>query len=54
MVLLVREEGARQLVLFPEGTNLTEKARNKSKQFAERNNLAHYTHLIHPRTAGSE
>jgi hypothetical protein len=40
------------VVLFPEGTNLTEAAREKSKKFAEKNNLPPYSQVLHPRTAG--
>ena len=52
LYIYCREEGPRQVVLFPEGTNLTEAARDKSRQFAEKNNLPLYSHVLHPRTAG--
>ena len=41
-----------QLVLFPEGTNLTEKTREKSDRYAADNNLKPYRHVLHPRTTG--
>lgn len=41
-----------QLVLFPEGTNLTEKTRAKSNAFAKDHNLKAYKHVLHPRTTG--
>jgi len=47
-----KEEGAKQILLFPEGTNLTQESRAKSKQFAEKNNLKEYKHVLHPRSAG--
>jgi len=47
-----KDEGAKQILLFPEGTNLTPESRGKSAKFAEKNNLKEYKHLLHPRTAG--
>jgi len=47
-----KDEGPKQILLFPEGTNLTQESRTKSKQFAEKNNLKEYKHVLHPRTAG--
>ena len=41
-----------QLVLFPEGTNLSPQTKKRSDQFAEKNNLAKYEHVLHPRTTG--
>ena len=51
---MYRSEGARQILLFPEGTNLTPNTIAKSNQFAEKKNLAKYNHVLHPRTAGQE
>jgi len=47
-----KDEGAKQILLFPEGTDLTPESRAKSKQFAEKNNVKEYKNLLHPRTAG--
>ena len=44
--------GSFQLLLFPEGTNLTADTRRKSDVFAEKNNLSKYRHVLHPRTTG--
>jgi lysocardiolipin and lysophospholipid acyltransferase len=41
-----------QLILFPEGTNLTPETRKKSNAFAAQNNLKPLNHLLHPRTTG--
>lgn len=41
-----------QVVLFPEGTNLTPDTKAKSDAFASENNLPSYKHLLHPRTTG--
>ena len=41
-----------QIVLFPEGTNLTPKTKAKSDSFAKENNLKPYNHVLHPRTTG--
>jgi len=45
-------EGGKQIVLFPEGTNLTPKAKEKSDSFAEGSHRPKYNHLLHPRTTG--
>eukprot|EP00088_Acartia_fossae_P035376 TRINITY_DN3643_c0_g1_i2.p1 TRINITY_DN3643_c0_g1~~TRINITY_DN3643_c0_g1_i2.p1 ORF type:complete len:397 (-),score=76.46 TRINITY_DN3643_c0_g1_i2:309-1499(-) len=47
-----KDEGPKQILLFPEGTNLTPESRAKSKKFAEKNNLKEYKNVLHPRTAG--
>jgi len=47
-----RTEGPRQILLFPEGTNLSPNTIAKSNQFAEKKNLAKYKHVLHPRTGG--
>ena len=41
-----------QLLLFPEGTNLTDKTRAKSNEFAAKTNQKPLKHLLHPRTTG--
>ena len=41
-----------QIVLFPEGTNLTRETRTKSDAFAEKNNLPKLKHVLQPRTTG--
>jgi len=45
-------DGARQILLFPEGTNMAPSARQKSDLYAVENNVAKYKHLLHPRTSG--
>ena len=46
-------DGARQLLLFPEGTNMSHAAKQKSDLYAVENNVAKYKHLLHPRTSGN-
>ncbi|KAJ2951120.1 hypothetical protein O0L34_g5508 [Tuta absoluta] len=41
-----------RLVLFPEGTDLSEDNRTKSHKFADANKLPHYEYVLHPRTTG--
>ncbi|XP_042593589.1 lysocardiolipin acyltransferase 1-like isoform X1 [Cyprinus carpio] len=41
-----------QLLLFPEGTDLTENTRARSDEFAEKNALPKYEYVLHPRTTG--
>ncbi|KAK5608802.1 Lysocardiolipin acyltransferase 1 [Crenichthys baileyi] len=41
-----------QLLLFPEGTDLTENTRAKSDAFAVQNNLPKMEYVLHPRTTG--
>ena len=41
-----------QLLLFPEGTDLSESNKAKSQQFAEDNDLQVYHHVLYPRTKG--
>lgn len=41
-----------QIVLFPEGTNLTPDTRKKSKAFEVANNLKPLNNLLQPRTTG--
>lgn len=40
------------LILFPEGTDLTETTKQKSNMYAKKNNLHTYDHILHPRTTG--
>ncbi|XP_017576479.1 lysocardiolipin acyltransferase 1 isoform X2 [Pygocentrus nattereri] len=41
-----------QLLLFPEGTDLTDNTRARSDEFAEKNGLPKYEYVLHPRTTG--
>ncbi|XP_034051072.1 lysocardiolipin acyltransferase 1 isoform X3 [Thalassophryne amazonica] len=41
-----------QLLLFPEGTDLTENTKAKSDVFAVQNNLPKFEYVLHPRTTG--
>lgn len=41
-----------QILLFPEGTDLTKNTKFRSDQFAEKNNLEKYQYVLHPRTTG--
>ncbi|XP_048083739.1 lysocardiolipin acyltransferase 1 [Alosa alosa] len=41
-----------QLLLFPEGTDLTDNTRARSDVFAEKNGLPKYEYVLHPRTTG--
>ncbi|KAJ8289601.1 hypothetical protein GJAV_G00003230 [Gymnothorax javanicus] len=41
-----------QLLIFPEGTDLTENTRTRSDEFAEKNGLPKYEYVLHPRTTG--
>ncbi|XP_074516585.1 lysocardiolipin acyltransferase 1 isoform X2 [Sebastes fasciatus] len=41
-----------QLLLFPEGTDLTENTRAKSDVFAAQNNLPKFEYVLHPRSTG--
>jgi len=41
-----------QLLIFPEGTDLSDVNRKKSSEFAEKNNLVKYNEVLHPRTKG--
>lgn len=41
-----------QLLLFPEGTDLTANTRARSDDFAEKNGLPKYEYVLHPRTTG--
>ena len=41
-----------QLLMFPEGADLTAKSKAKSDAFAESNSLPKYDYVLHPRTKG--
>lgn len=41
-----------QILLFPEGTDLTKHTKQRSDQYAEKNNLPKYDFVLHPRTTG--
>ncbi|MGH0153362.1 UNVERIFIED_CONTAM: hypothetical protein FKN15_040959 [Acipenser sinensis] len=41
-----------QLLIFPEGTDLTANTRARSDVFAEKNGLQKYKYVLHPRTTG--
>ena len=41
-----------QIVLFPEGTSITEISKAKSNEFADKANLKRLNHALHPRTTG--
>ncbi|XP_036290754.1 lysocardiolipin acyltransferase 1 isoform X1 [Pipistrellus kuhlii] len=41
-----------QLLIFPEGTDLTENSKARSNEFAEKNGLQKYEYVLHPRTTG--
>ncbi|XP_074662282.1 lysocardiolipin acyltransferase 1-like [Tubulanus polymorphus] len=41
-----------QILLFPEGTDFSEKTRESSNRFAAKNGLLPYDYVLHPRTTG--
>ena len=41
-----------QVLLFPEGTDLTARTRARSDEFAKKNGLPSYEYCLHPRTTG--
>ncbi|XP_032071415.1 lysocardiolipin acyltransferase 1 isoform X3 [Thamnophis elegans] len=41
-----------QLLIFPEGTDLTDETKARSDKFAEKNGLQKYEYVLHPRTTG--
>ncbi|KAM9297204.1 lysocardiolipin acyltransferase 1 isoform 2-T4 [Morus bassanus] len=41
-----------QLLIFPEGTDLTANTKARSNEFAEKNGLQKYEYVLHPRTTG--
>ncbi|CAH1110213.1 unnamed protein product [Psylliodes chrysocephalus] len=40
------------LLIFPEGTDLTEQTKKSSDRYAEKNNLPLYDYVLHPKTTG--
>ncbi|XP_011310828.1 lysocardiolipin acyltransferase 1 [Fopius arisanus] len=49
---LVALQRRTQLLIFPEGTDLTPTSKSKSDRYAEKNNLPLYSHTLHPKTTG--
>jgi len=43
-----------QLLIFPEGTNLSAANKRKSEDYAKKNGLEIYNNILHPRTTGTE
>ena len=41
-----------QLLLFPEGGDMTHKSKKRSDSYADENSLPHYQYCLHPRTTG--
>jgi hypothetical protein len=41
-----------QLLLFPEGGDMTKRTKERSDKYADENGLPHYQYCIHPRTTG--
>ncbi|KAL1122108.1 hypothetical protein AAG570_003514 [Ranatra chinensis] len=41
-----------QVLIFPEGTDFTKESILKSNKYADKNNLPHYSRVIHPKTTG--
>lgn len=41
-----------QVLLFPEGTDLTPKTKGQSDSFARKNGLPYLEYVLHPRTTG--
>ena len=41
-----------QILLFPEGTNLTDDTKASSMAYAKKNNLPFYEYTLHPRSTG--
>ena len=41
-----------QILLFPEGTDLTAESKERSNQFAVAHNLVQYHQVLHPKTTG--
>lgn len=40
------------ILIFPEGTDFTEKTKKKSDEYAKKNNLQLFKYVLHPRTTG--
>lgn len=41
-----------QILLYPEGTDKCPLATERSRKYAEKNQLPHYEYVLHPRTTG--
>lgn len=41
-----------EVLIFPEGTDLTKKSIMRSNLYADKNNLQHYSKVLHPKTTG--
>ena len=41
-----------QILIFPEGTNLTPNTKKYSDEFAKKNNLLKFDYVLHPRVTG--
>lgn len=41
-----------QILLFPEGTDLSPSNIVRSNKYADKNNLPNYKHVLHPKTTG--
>ncbi|XP_014249729.1 lysocardiolipin acyltransferase 1-like isoform X3 [Cimex lectularius] len=41
-----------QILIFPEGTNLTENSTQRSNEYADKYHLPHYKQVLHPKTTG--
>jgi len=48
----IKEEESKQIILFPEGTNINAKTLSRSKEYARKTNKPQYKHVLHPRTTG--
>lgn len=49
---LIALDSRTQLLIFPEGTDLTKSSREKSDRYALQHHLPHYTYTLHPKTTG--
>ena len=49
---MVSMERRCQILIFPEGTDFTEKSKEKSDKYAEQKGLPKYDYTLHPKTTG--
>ncbi|XP_050450033.1 lysocardiolipin acyltransferase 1-like isoform X2 [Cataglyphis hispanica] len=49
---LIALDNHTQLLIFPEGTDLTKSSKEKSDKYAEQHHLPQYTYTLHPKTTG--
>lgn len=49
---LIAVDSRTQLLIFPEGTDLTESSREKSDRYALQHHLPRYIYTLHPKTTG--